>query len=481
MFNNIFRGRLFCGVFFLVFILGKVATVQAQLQYSLTGVTPGLEDGCDGLRQNIDSDAQQFIDTRQAQNGSSNTFFKDFDKQNGFNINGAYCQPKVSITYTECDYNQYDGTQYNCLTRTTSFTGGWGNIIQVPACPPEGNNTDYTVMLDDEAGTPTCYHPDQLADADTCDEDGTSYPVTGLSQSSVCYNKADGSKCQLNFDAASGNYVSVGGPFCYNDAFPEYTPPETTDNSQCTPVDSGTWCPADEGAVCDANGVCPTGCGNITYQGETVFGCITQDGEQPICDADGDGITDSNCLIPDGEFDDSGIVSALNSVNSNIDTTNGLLAEANQIGNGIKSSIDSQTTALGAKLDAVNQNLQGVEEAAASVSGVLTRDFSTDAGGRDTSNWSGLFDQSSLDAVLQSVADKKAEIQTELSIIQSEFDGLVAIGPVTNTFDERNITVKGVDYDVSFSRFSDIYSWIGLVVMLCATVASMMIVLGSKS
>lgn len=300
-------------------------------------VNTGLEQGCDGDPLNIIQQASDFISSRTALNGNSSSYFQDFSTQSGTHVSGAYCQPKVTVEYTECDYAVGNGYIYNCLPRSVSFNGGWGNITQVPKCPPDGY-PDHMTMGETSSEQKNCYAAADLVAVDSCPSPGDTPLVfaSGDTAAQSCVNMPDGSRCEVELVdtiGAANTYQTTGseGGSCYLHQS-AITPYDTNiGGNDCTEISLDNWaCPTDPDDVCevDENGttVCQSGCGSING----VFVCLSgdEDGDgipdQQDNDCDGDGIPDNVDTDNQCGFDNNG---SNEPVNVDLNETNGLLRE----------------------------------------------------------------------------------------------------------------------------------------------------------
>ena len=244
--------------------------------------------------------------------GSGNHTFRARDSD------GDYLR---NITYSYTIYSQVD----------TAFL-----------CPP----TDfpaYYYRADDQHGIDTCWDPNDLASRDTCPTSGDFselIPAFNNTAQTLCKRLDDGSACQYTRveDNNSPPYyqATLENTPCYSDA-PELYEGDAVhdDTQQCADIGNGVFaCRENPANVCNENG-CLTGCGSVTFGGQTEFMCLSGDtdgdglGDYADPDIDGDGIPNEQDLDSDGDgaddpnygnSNDSGSV-----VNINLDETNDIL------------------------------------------------------------------------------------------------------------------------------------------------------------
>lgn len=276
-------------------------------------VNTGFTQGCDAVADPpLEEQADSFEDGLRAGNGTSNDYYRYFSQSPSLNTSGDYCQNRLTVYYEQCDYNHSSGAVSNCSSKSKAFLSGWGNITQVPECPPEGAvYDDYQVLGEMSDGTSMCYSPDTLSDVDTCDYGNVMAAGTNTA-STLCYTKSDDSKCvmqRVDYEGASFYEQALEPSSCYSGGFDEFIEdPVEPPTADCVDLGSGTlMCSEQESNVCDSNGNCQTGCGSITYAGSTEFVCFSSDTDSDGLpnymdpDIDGDGIPNGDDLDPDGD------------------------------------------------------------------------------------------------------------------------------------------------------------------------------------
>jgi hypothetical protein len=99
---------------------------------------------------------------------------------------------------------------------------------------------------------------------------------------------------------------------CYNDEYPDFTDTATAPTGyDCQDIGNGvTACPESPENVCNSQGTCDTGCGNVSFNGQSHFMCFSQDtdldglGDYADPDIDGDGLANNLDLDADGDGND---------------------------------------------------------------------------------------------------------------------------------------------------------------------------------
>lgn len=281
------------------------------------GVSTGFTQGCTAIANPpLDDQAQQHQDGLTAANGNSNSYYRNFSRTSTVHTSGQYCQNWVTNNYEECDYNFSSGALTNCTSRAVSFKSGWGDITQVPECPPEGSvYNDYSILGQKTDGNDQCYTPDTLSDVDSCDYGSVMAAGTNTA-SSLCYTKPDDSKCvmqRVDYEGTSFYEQSLEPSSCYSGGYNQFVEdPVQPPTADCIDLGSGSlMCSEQESNVCDPNGTCQTGCGTISYAGSTDFVCFSSDTDSDGLpnymdpDIDGDGIPNGEDLDPDGDGQDN--------------------------------------------------------------------------------------------------------------------------------------------------------------------------------
>lgn len=338
-------------LFLLVFLLSSAAS--AQVIYDNAGfVNTGFASGCDAIANPpLEQQAQDFEDALRAGNGTSGDYYRNFSRSPSLNTNGQYCQNRLTVDYEQCDYNHSTSAITSCTSKSKAFLSGWGNITQVPQCPPD-SHPDYVVMGDQSDGSTYCFSPATLEAVDTCDsldEYGNSqaFPMTEDVGSSACISKSDGSACTANRVSSVTSSSSGTTTYIYSvapgDSGACYGLDSTggqgiTDTGeQCQELNGQNFCLEDPTLVCDENGVCPSGCGSFDIDGQQQFGCFGED-------TDGDGNNDYE--LPDtGDGDGDGTGDGggdTGGQGTDLTATNNLIAQ------------------LGSKLDNIDGKLNGI-------------------------------------------------------------------------------------------------------------------------
>jgi len=194
-------------------------------------------------------------------------------------------------------YHRYwSGTEWKVGDRADSwYNTQTGTMETNEWCNPTG---EYSFTNDER-----CYNPNDLAERDSCPEDGSlpSLPNTLGAASLVCKAQPDGSMCGYEKSDNGNSFEYNSSLNCYQNRHQEYEEPtsEPPQENQCQTVTTGnvtgTFCPANPDAVCP-NGLCQPSCGSFDIGYGQQFGCFANTQNQ--CDANNDGIIDDACLTP---------------------------------------------------------------------------------------------------------------------------------------------------------------------------------------
>lgn len=199
-----------------------------------------------------------------------------------------------------------------------------------------------------------CYLVADILSNDTCPTGGADIlPINGADMSNgfVCQNKQDGSSCKYVMDSSNEFLVSdPEGTACYVDpnvnlwSDTGLTQP-TSPTGQCQNIGGGvTACPEDPLNVCP-NGQCQSGCGNVTWGGQTQFMCLSDDtdgdgiGDYADPDIDGDGIPNNQDPDADGDGQDD---PQYNTGDGNGTTNVTVNVDPNAIGNAVGARVGQE-------------------------------------------------------------------------------------------------------------------------------------------
>lgn len=207
-----------------------------------------------------------------------------------------------------------------------------------------------------------CYLVADILSNDTCPTGGADIlPINGadLSNGFVCQTKQDGSSCKYVMDSSNEFLVSdPEGTACYVDPNVNQWSDTglnqpTSPTGQCQDIGNGvTACPEDPNNVCP-NGQCLSGCGNVTWGGQTQFMCLSDDtdndgiGDYADPDIDGDGIPNNQDPDADGDGQDDpdyGQGNGSGTVNNVVVTVNNSGVESEV--RAVKNAVDQQTQEL---------------------------------------------------------------------------------------------------------------------------------------
>lgn len=185
---------------------------------------------------------------------------------------------------------------------------------------------DYTVYTTSSSGgcpadsishDGLCYSAIAVEQADSCTP-SNAYLAFNSTDDSVCHTKADGSQCHFEKTSSNGSdyYTqSLEPSSCYDNEYPDYSEPTTEPSGyDCQDIGNGvTACPESPENVCGSDGTCATGCGNVTFNGNSHFMCFSDDtdldglGDYADPDIDGDGIANNLDIDADGDGNDDRI------------------------------------------------------------------------------------------------------------------------------------------------------------------------------
>jgi len=228
--------------------------------------------------------------------------------KNNENDANRYIDKSISFSTTHCAATST--YRYNHQTRIRAHDGTWGDwrddiqnkggtrngqIRYEPSCDING---EFSYRKNDR-----CWNPDDLAERDSCPDDGTlpSLPDTLGVSSNVCSVQPDGSRCAYSRSTNGNTFEYNPNLSCYENNYQEYEQPNATppEDNQCQTITNGnvtsTFCPANPDAVCP-NGLCQPSCGSFDIGYGEQFGCFANEENQ--CDLDADGIVDDACLTP---------------------------------------------------------------------------------------------------------------------------------------------------------------------------------------
>lgn len=247
----------------------------------------------------------------------------------------GYCEVTYRISYTTSEYDN-NGQLVRSYTNYSESMNGRSIIISgVPVEAPQCMNLDSsggtanqenTYLGKKSDGTFRCYTPQDLADADTCEEKNSDglYESFQTSESGVsCISKDDGSVCPVKksfeITTSGGNtshfydYNPSQPQSCYqaNNIGEESTPPfeneELPDVGECKLIGGYSVCGESPINVCDSNGNCSSGCGAVDVGDGPQFMCFSGDIDGDTIpdyldrDKDGDGIINEDDLDADGD------------------------------------------------------------------------------------------------------------------------------------------------------------------------------------
>lgn len=268
-----------------------------------------------------------------------------------YDYGNGTCQAQVNYRYQHYRRNTSNGEEH--LERNIgSYTVIYGTVEEAPTClnHPSSQNKpaaeQYSILKTLEDGTSYCYSPNDLADADTCeqkDSDGLYESFISSESGISCMEKPeDGSICPVkkNFEItsnSSGNTsyfydydTSVNPSACYQRN--TVTPPQPQDlekdnqfpttDGQCSESNGISMCNENPLNVCDQYGNCQQGCGSVSFGGEQEFICLSGDIDNDSIpdyqdrDKDGDGIPNEDDLDADGD----GIEDPIDTSSNNIRT-----------------------------------------------------------------------------------------------------------------------------------------------------------------
>tara|TARA_R110000737_G_C14613111_1_gene491379 strand:+ start:2476 stop:3891 length:1416 start_codon:yes stop_codon:yes gene_type:complete len=243
-------------------------------------------------------------------------------------------------------------------------------IESVPQCP-DPNHPDYRVprFVDiNDNQVLYCFDQTDLNFRDSCPDstqDGAYVlPKTATNSSSVmCLDKPDGSSCK--YEQVGDVYVTDFENNCYElNGVPRFDEtgidhPDPAERD-CQQLGQGvTACIEDPANVCDSQGLCNTGCGNVAFAGnDPLFVCLSGDTDGDGLadyldpDLDGDGIRNEDDLDSDGDGKDDptyptnknsdGMEFSSVELESLANETNNLTAQGNSTLESIKDELETQ-------------------------------------------------------------------------------------------------------------------------------------------
>lgn len=424
-------------------------------------------------------------------------------------------------------YTPGNGGTQNTSKEVSGTLGEAPTCMNHPSDQGKPLNERHSIMYTPQDGSPAvCFSPQDMEEIDTCDEvdsDGNLESFISREGGNSCMKKPDGSICSVQpgsvseistsdttlyfYDTVPGGsngacYAAPGGAGSEEDVLNSEMP-----TTGCKTVGGVDFCAEDSQDMCDGYGNCAPGCGSVTDgAGNTNFVCAASDfdgdgvPDYSDPDIDGDGIPNSQDTDNDNDGQDdptppntptvsmpftrndvTGITAMLNGIkNATSSTATGI--------NGLQSSIDGLTSAIqggagtgtgGGAGGGTSAGEQGIQDGIDELKEELTEGEFTALGNRENT-WSTLFDESFLEDMETQKENLSTQFNQEFNTIKSEFSSLVQITAVGGSFESRQMSLKGADVDVSLSRFSDMFSIIGLVMVFMATVYSMFIVIGGK-
>lgn len=319
-----------------------------------------------------------------------------------------------------------------------------------------------------------CYNPAGLATNSDCDSNDI-IPYYEGGETSVCTEKADGSRCNYNkVDGIAGTawyeLGEVENNQCFTDGQEIFTPPTTNNNGQgCFDIGAQTLvCPEDPNNVCN-NGVCQSGCGTIDVGNGEQFVCFSNDtdgdgtGDYKDDDIDGDGVPndvdndDDGDGVPDEDDDD------------HIDNNQPPSPDLSDLG-----------TLINTGNNLASSQLSELSNISSSLEDITNVEFSTTAGGRVADGINGLFTQEDVDNVKAEAQTLQTELSTRIEEIKTEAAAMFDLDNPSGGFDSRTITLKNQTYDISFERFRGSFSQYGAVVLFIAVLIVASIILGGR-
>lgn len=318
---------------------------------------------------------------------------------NGVDIN---CTASASYSYKR-DQKVADEDGNETWGNTQEFFGSLrqlGTKEQGNSCDDGTELRKHTFTHIDDEQKIRCFDPLDLVQRDSCPDSSSAgdfiLPDNGTGALNVCREKEDGSLCGYDYVKSSDNQWFYKADFehnCYETPSLRYedsdqNPLDDIDpnNAQCQVIGSGVseskFCPANENAVCP-NGLCPEGCGSFDVGEGQVFGCLSQLAEN-LCDVDGDGVPDEDCLNisepdPDPDPDpDNGECDPFTEVcdEDPPPTCDPTVQDCTAVDmSGVESRLTQVSDLLrgnNQKLDRNNQSLQGIKQAVEENTGVLS-------------------------------------------------------------------------------------------------------------
>lgn len=438
-------------------------------------------------------------------------------------FNGGNCNQAVVYRWDSWRTNP-DGSRWN-EKENESYFRIYGNTTLAPSClnlPDAPNNQ----ILGKNGEQWKCYTAKSLADADTCQDTPADETYISSVGGASCMPQPDGSVCPVNSSAVSEITTADGTTHyfykpnlndssgtCYQSsmAFEDVSDVNLNENmpsSGCEIIGGINYCAESEANVCDGYGNCSPGCGTVTSGTSTNVVCASPDfdgdgvPDYQDPDKDGDGIPNEQDLDNDNDgFDDprnpfgggtttmpftptdvQGINTMLSGIRTNTSATSQGISGLQGSINGLTAAIQNGAVSGGGGSGAgggTSTGEQGIQDGIDELKEELTEGEFTALGNRENT-WSTLFDDSFLEDMETQKENLSTQFNQEFNTIKSEFSSLVQITSVGGSFESRQMSLKGVDVDVSLSRFSDMFSIIGLVMVFMATVYSMFIVIGGK-
>jgi hypothetical protein len=268
-------------------------------------------------------------------------------------IDPSECVAKAEVIRTE---NWPNGITRS--TRTTLSLIATFSFIEEFAysCPPDNQRQAKVLRM---LGAATfCFDQVDINYRDTCPDstqDGAYVlPVTSTNTDQMmCLDKPDGSSCK--YEKVDDVYVTdfendcyeLGGLTRFDESGISQVDPTEPD---CQDLGNGvSACVENPENVCDNNGLCNTGCGNVAFAGsDPVFVCLSGDSDGDGLanyidpDVDGDGIRNEDDLDSDGDgVDDPVYQNDRNGSGTTVNVDLGNLESLTSQGNSKLSSVEA--------------------------------------------------------------------------------------------------------------------------------------------
>lgn len=291
----------------------------------------------------------------------------------------------------------------------------------------------------------TCYSLFDVNQADSCPDSTQDIdfvlPNLGQTSTSVCQSRPDGSQCQYDLSSDGEVFITNFEGNCYQNDIEDYDdsgiPQPVESGQECQSIGNGNFaCLADQSQTCTANGVCPSGCGNIAVGGaDPVFVCLTgdedNDGTANFVDEDFSGNDPRNQNPTDGDGDsgdDGAPVGDGNGgvTNLTVNVDNSGLEQRQDQSNTLLSQIESNTRQTSIGLGTANQALNEISE---TLSGTETRE----EGESLTTEISAIASQSADELNLRQLTDD------DTAFVETAFGRFASDGCQNPTFGEATL------------------------------------------